>query len=179
MSKQKLDTYRSEFDRGRSFLIVILWFIVSHLIVNTWLPGSAHRIFLLRLFGAKIGVGVVIKNGVNIKFPWRLQIGNYSWIGEGVWIDNLDVVVVGSNSCISQGVYLCTGSHDWSADNFSLRTKSIKIGDGVWICAKAIVGPGVKIGDNVVLTLGSVASSNLHSDLIYSNAPIANVKRRC
>ena len=62
--------------------------------------------------------GVVIKPNVKIKYPWNLYIGNNSWLGEKVWIDNLDIVSVGNNCCISQGAYLLTGNHDYRSEYF-------------------------------------------------------------
>ena len=120
----RLDLYRNpHFPRGATRLTELVWIVLSGLLVASWLPGSGWRTFLLRLFGARIGQGVVIKPHVSIKFPWRLIVGNHVWIGERVWIDNLAEVAIGSNSCISQGAYLCTGSHDWSDSRFGLVTR--------------------------------------------------------
>jgi hypothetical protein len=89
-----------------------------------------------------VGTGVVIKPHVRVKFPWKLYIGDHSWIGESVWIDNLAQVTIGSNCCISQGAYLCTGSHRWDRDTFDLVTKPIVIEDQCWVGAMARVAPG-------------------------------------
>lgn len=113
-----------------------LWFMKCH-----WMPISSMRCALLRLFGAKIGKGVVIKPGVSVKYPWRLSIGDYSWIGENVWIDNLDNVSIGSNCCISQGAMLLCGNHNYKKSTFDLIIKPITIEDGAWIGAKSVVCP--------------------------------------
>jgi putative colanic acid biosynthesis acetyltransferase WcaF len=104
---------------------------------------------------------VVIKPRVNVKFPWRLEIGDHSWIGEGAWIENLAPVVIGSHVCVSQGAYLCTGSHDWSRVTFDLVTKPIRIDDSAWICAKAVIAPGVTVGKGAVVGLGAVATADV------------------
>ena len=97
-----LEGYRAlNFTRGASPLTEALWLFLQWLLVSSWVPGSAHRRAILRLFGARIGRRVVIKPGVRVKFPWRLAIGDHSWIGEDVWIDNLVQVAIGSNCCIS------------------------------------------------------------------------------
>ena len=127
--------------------------------------------FLLRAFGAKIGKGVIIKPRVRIKYPWFLEIGNYSWLGESVWIDNLGKVVIGKNVCLSQGALLISGNHDYNDEKFSLIVKDIKIMDGAWICAKSIVAPGLKCKQGSILTLGSVAKSDLDENGIYSGNP--------
>jgi len=174
-----LEKYNNNnFCRGRSFITELLWMIFNVLFVQSAIPGSFHRIYLLRMFGAKLAQGVVIKPGVRIKFPWRLKVGADSWIGEGVWIDNLDEVVIGSNCCISQGVYLCTGSHNWSAETFDLITKPIHIKDSAWLCAKSVVGPGVTVGEGAVLTLGGVANHDLDAWKVYAGMPAVAIKDR-
>ncbi|MER9419172.1 WcaF family extracellular polysaccharide biosynthesis acetyltransferase [Mesorhizobium sp. M0306] len=165
------DFRNAEFARGRSLPIEALWTLLSALFVSSWLPGSSHRRFLLRLFGANIGDGVVIKPGVRVKFPWRLTIGADTWIGEEVWIDNLATVFIGDNCCLSQGAYLCTGSHDWNSPTFDLKARKIQIDNGAWIAAKAVVGPGVTVGEGAVLTICSVATSNLAAWTVYRGNP--------
>ena len=166
------------FDRGRSAVVEALWILVQALLVRSWLPGAAHRRWLLRLFGARIGAGVDIKPGVRVKFPWRLSIGAHSWIGEDAWIDNLAEVVIGDNCCISQGVYLCTGSHDWGKPAFDLIAKPIRVGSGAWIAARAVVAPGVTVGEGAVLGLGSVATGDLLPGTVYQGCPAGVVSHR-
>ncbi len=166
------------FSRGRPAWVEALWLLCQALFLNSWLPSSACRVFLLRLFGAKIGSGVVIKPHVRVKFPWRLVIGDYSWIGEGAWIDNLAEVRIGSHCCLSQGVYLCTGSHDWASERFDLKTSPITIGDHVWLGARSSVAPGVSIGDGAVLTMGGVATKSLSAWCVHSGAAAESVKPR-
>jgi putative colanic acid biosynthesis acetyltransferase WcaF len=155
-----------------------MWFVVQAMLISSFLPGSAHRRFLLKLFGARIGRRVVIKPGVRIKFPWRLHVGDDVWIGEDVWIDNLAEVRIGSDVCISQGAYLCTGSHDWSSPYFRLITRPITVGSGAWLCARSSLGPGVSAGQGAVLTLGSAAHANLDPWSIYSGVPAKRIKSR-
>lgn len=168
----RLDSFDDRsFSRGRPAWVEALWLLCQAFFLNSWLPGSAHRVLILRLFGAKIGRGVVIKPHVRVKFPWRLVIGDYSWVGEDVWIDNLAEVRIGSHCCLSQGVYLCTGSHDWASERFDLKTSPIAIGDHVWLGARSSAGPGVSIGDGAVLTMGSVATKSLSAWFIHSGSP--------
>ena len=146
---------------GRSIFIRVLWYFLGATLVSSIIPGSIWRVKLLHLFGARLGSGLVLKPGLNVKYPWKLVVGNNAWIGENVWIDNLDLVVVGSNTCISQGAYLCTGSHDWCSETFDLIIMPIVIGDRCWVCAKAVIGPGSNIGDGSVVGLGCVFSGTL------------------
>ena len=168
---------KSSFDRGRTKWVEALWMLAGPLLVRSWIPGAVHRRIVLRLFGAKIGRRVYIKPGVQIKFPWRLSIGDNSWIGERVWIDNLTDVVIGANCCLSQDAYLCTGSHDWTLPEFDL-VRPIVIEDWVWIAARTSVGPGVRVGEGVVLVLGSVATSDLNAWTIYRGVPAVAIRKR-
>lgn len=130
------------------------------------------------MFGAKIGRGVVIKPGVNIKYPWKLQVGDYSWIGERTWIDNLDNITIGANCCISQGALLLCGNHDYSKTTFDLITKPITLEDGVWIGAQSIVTGGVVCKSHSVLAAGSLASKDMEEYSVYRGNPAVRIKER-
>jgi putative colanic acid biosynthesis acetyltransferase WcaF len=172
MMKVDLETFdQQSFVRGKPIWLEALWLIVQGLLFSSWVPGSAHRRFVLRLFGASIARGVCIKPRVRVKFPWRLSIAKNSWIGEDVWIDNLADVSIGTDCCLSQGAYICTGSHDWSRSTFNLITRPVRLENGCWICARATVGPGVTVGEGAVLTIGSVATSDLVAWTVYQGVP--------
>jgi putative colanic acid biosynthesis acetyltransferase WcaF len=133
---------------------------------------------LLRLFGTRIGAGVVIKPGVRIKFPWLLSLGDRSWIGEDASIDNLARVDIGRNVCISQAAYLCTGNHDWSDPAFGLLVKPIALGDGSWIGARCVVCPGVKIGEGGIAAAGSVVTRDIPAGEIHGGNPATLIRLR-
>jgi putative colanic acid biosynthesis acetyltransferase WcaF len=175
----RLDAFENAaFDRQRPAVVEGLWILVQAAFVRSFIPGSAHRRLLLRAFGAQVGRGVVIKPGVRVKFPWKLEVGDHSWIGEGVWIDNLAPVRIGSNCCVSQAAYLCTGSHDWSSPSFDLIVKPIEVRASAWIAARAVLGPGVVVGEGAVLTLGSVATGALEPWTVYAGHPARRVRKR-
>ncbi len=157
----------------------ILWMTTGQLLLNMHFPfPSAVKRGILRLFGAQIGTGVVIKPCVNIKYPWFLKVGDYSWIGEKVWIDNLTYVTIGSNCCVSQGAYLLTGNHNFTKKTFDLLIKPVTLKEGVWIGAKAVVGPGVTCHSHAVLTVNSFASKDLDEFGIYQGNPANKIKTR-
>lgn len=169
----------SSYSPGAPFWKQLLWyFLGSPLVESYWLPFSALKVTTLRLFGASLGRGVRIKPGVRVKFPWRLSVGDWVWIGEQVWIDNLASVILESNVCLSQKVYLCTGNHDWSDRTFALKIAPIHIKSGSWIAAGALVGPGVTVEPGAVLTLGGVAVRSLAAMTIYAGNPALPVKAR-
>ena len=157
----------------------ILWYFCNILFVKCSLqPLSVIKVRLLRLFGAKIGKGVVIKPGVNIKYPWNLSIGDYSWIGENVWIDNLVQVTIGTNVCISQGAMLLCGNHNYKLPTFDLIVKPIIIENGAWVGAKSTVCPGVTLHTHAVLGVGSVANHDLDAYSIYQGNPAIKIRKR-
>lgn len=156
-----------------------LWLMLgSYFVESRIFCCSCLKVFVLRLFGAQVGGRCVIKPRVRIKLPWKLKVGNDVWLGEGVWIDNIDHVEIGNDVCISQDAYLCTGNHDWSRVDFKLTAKPIQIENQVWIGARTSVGPGVIVKDGAVLTLGSVAVSNLDPMMIYTGNPAKPVTAR-
>ncbi len=178
--KTNLAAYNStNYDPGAGWLKRILWFYISALFFKTSLfPSSALKVFLLKLFGAKMGKGIVVRHRLNIKSPWFLIVRDHSWIGEGVWIDNLVPVKIGAQVCLSQGSTLLTGNHDYSKETFDLITRGIVLEDGVWIGAKAIVCPGVFAAQHAVLTTGSIATKNLEAYFVYQGNPAVKLRER-
>ena len=167
------------FDKGASSLKIILWYFVNALIVRaSWNPFMGIKILLLKVFGAKIGKGLVIKNNVCIKFPWKLAIGDNVWLGENCWIDNLDYVTIGNNVCISQGALLLTGNHDYTLFSFDYRNAPIVVEDGAWIGAKTVVCPGVTAKSHSILTVGSIATKDIESYGIYQGNPARKIRER-
>jgi putative colanic acid biosynthesis acetyltransferase WcaF len=182
-SDRSMQTDLSKFNTGTYSagprLKVLLWFFINYYIFNNAFPWpSGLKQFLLRLFGAQVGKGLVIKNKVRIKYPWRLRIGHYCWIGESVWIDNLETVELGNNVCLSQGAMLLTGNHDYNLSDFPYRLGKIQLQDGVWIGAQAVVCPGVICQSHAVLTVNSVATKHLAPWGIYSGNPACLVRSR-
>jgi len=166
----------SKYQSGSTFK-KLLWYFTNMFIFKTMIPiPTKIKLSILKIFGAKVGYGIVIKPNVNIKYPWFLEIGNNVWIGENVWIDNLANVKVGSDVCISQDAYLLTGSHNYKKKNFDLILGEIILEDGVWIGAKSVVCPSVICKSHSVLAVGSIATSNLDKFSIYQGNPA--VKKR-
>ena len=167
------------FDRGGAVWKEFLWRVIQQTFFNLeWIKAYGLKHLILKGFGAGLARGVIIKPKAKITFPWKLSVGEHSWIGEEAWLLNLDRIEIGSNVSISQRAFLCTGSHDWSSESFDLITKPIVIEDGVWVCANVFIGPGVRIGANTVVTAGSVVTGDLPPDMICSGNPCVPVKRR-
>jgi putative colanic acid biosynthesis acetyltransferase WcaF len=166
-----LAVYRSNYDCGRGFLVQVAWYFVSlALFENGWFPCSKLKSLMLRVFGARIGAGLVLKTHVRIKYPWRLTIGEHCWIGQDAWIDNLADVRLGDHVCISQGAYLCTGSHDHSQRTFDLVTRPISVESGAWVGAKSVVLPGTTIGTNAIVAAGTVVRGDVTPAIVIGGS---------
>jgi putative colanic acid biosynthesis acetyltransferase WcaF len=162
----------SDFDRGAPRWREALWMAVRCLFFETpWPWPSPFRVALLRAFGASIGQGVVIRSHVNVSFPWRLRVGDHVWIGEYVGILTLAPVEIGSNVCISQRAYLCTGSHDIRQTDFKLRVAPITVRSSVWIAASAFIAPGVEIGEGAVVSAGAVVFNDVAAGSLVRGNP--------
>ena len=147
----------SPFTRGAPAWKEAFWWVVRSLLFAPWFPvPSALKVAALRIFGAKIGAGVVIRSRVNITMPWRFECGDQVWIGDEVQILSLARVRIGSNVCISQRAFLCTGSHDFRKESFDLITEPIEIADSCWVAAQAFVGPGAVVPAGTMVKAGEV-----------------------
>lgn len=160
-------------------LKVFVWYFINSYVFNSSFPWPYKlKQQLLCLFGAKVGEGLVIKTNVRIKNPWRLVIGDNCWIGESVWIDNLEDVTLGDNVCLSQGAMLLTGNHDYTVSNFPYRLGKITLDNGVWVGAHAVVCPGVTCKSHAILTVNSVATKDLDAYTISAGNPAVFVRNR-
>jgi len=169
----------SWYNPQRGIIIQTIWYFLNAIFFQSpFFPFSFLKVVLLRLFGAQIGKKVIIKPSVNVKYPWFLEVGDYTWIGENVWIDNLAMVRIGSNVCISQGAMLLTGNHNYKRESFDLITGEVVIEDGCWIGAKCIACPGITCHNHAVLTVGSVATKDLEEYSVYKGNPAVKVKKR-
>lgn len=179
MIAQQLNTFTPTLKVGASKPKYILWILVSRIFFKSTMPyPSFLKTKLLRLFGASVGEGVVFKPSINIKFPWKLHIGNYCWIGENVWIDNLDIVNIEDDVCISQGAFLLTGNHNYKKTTFDLVTGKITLKQGCWVGAKSVVCPNVICHENSILSVGSIATKSLDANKIYTGNPAIAIRDR-
>jgi putative colanic acid biosynthesis acetyltransferase WcaF len=163
---------QSWFERGRPGWFIFLWWLVQAIAFPLTLH-SAHgiRVALLRLFGARIGKGVMIRPTARFTYPWKITIGDHSWIGDDVVLYSLDQIQIGTHCVVSQHSYLCTGSHDLSDPTFNLQIGAIALGNGVWVAADCFIGPGVQIGSNAVVGVRSTVLQNLPAQQVCWGSP--------
>lgn len=162
---------QSGYDRGKPGWYILLWWFVQAIAFPLTLHNlSSIRSTILRLFGAKIGKGVVIRPTARFTYPWKIEIGDYSWIGDDVVLYSLDKIQIGAHCVISQKCYLCTGSHDICDRAFALQTEPILIENGAWVATDCFVAPGVKIGANAVIG----ARSSVYRDIPPAQVAFGN-----
>jgi putative colanic acid biosynthesis acetyltransferase WcaF len=181
MIKVRLDLFDSaiNFERGASSPKFIFWYLLKSFFFLSSIPyPSKFKAFILRCFGAKIGIGLVLKPRVNIHFPWKLEIGDHVWIGEEALLLNFEMLTIESNVCISQRAFLCGGNHDYTIPSMPYRNGKITLKEGSWAGASSFIGPNVTIGINSVVAANSVVSKSLPENGIYSGNPIKFIKKR-
>jgi putative colanic acid biosynthesis acetyltransferase WcaF len=170
---------RSGFDYGRSRFLVFLWFTIQDTLFRfSPVPCYAFRRWLLKLFGCKIGEKVIVRPRARLHYPWRIEIGDYSSVGDDVWLYSIASIKIGSHSVISQRSFLCTASHDYLDPQFKTINEPIVVGDGVWIAADVFINPGVTIGDNAVIGARSSVFQDMPGDMICYGSPCRPVKKR-
>ncbi len=177
---QKLNNFKLPANfRGKPAWFVQLWWIVQDTLFR-WSPQFLYgwRRFLLRLFGAKIGGKVLIRPTVKVQFPWKVTIGDYSWIGDDVVLYSLGEIEIGKNVVISQRSYLCTGSHDFTKQDFPIYAKKITIEDEVWIATDVFIAPGVTVGSGAVIGARSSVFEDMPPAKICIGSPAKPIKDR-
>lgn len=170
---------QDDFDRGKNGIYIILWWFIQ----GTLFRYSFHnmygwRRFLLKVFGAEIGKDVKIRSSAKFTYPWKVSIGDYSWIGDEVTLYSLDKIFIGSNCVISQKTYLCTGSHDILSVKFDLLTSPIIIKNFSWIAADVFVHPGVVVEKYSIVGAKSNLTKNTVENSINTGNPSKFVKYR-
>lgn len=155
--------------------MIYLWSATELVLVtNPWQISSGLRTKALRAFGAKIGDGVIIRPRTRIKFPWNLEIGDRSWIGEGVWIHNQDQVTIGHDAVVSQETFITTGSHAHRKD-MGLITRPVTIDDGAWVTSRCVVTGGVTVGRSALVQPLTLVNRDVEANAVIA-PPSAEVK---
>lgn len=165
--------------RGRSaFVVQLWWFVQSTLFQCSPQFAYGFRNWLLRLFGAKIGINVIVRPSVKITYPWNVAIGNYSWVGDDVVLYSLGEIVIGENSVVSQKSYLCAADHDYLKEDFPIRDRKIIVGDQVWIAADVFIAPGVTVASGAVIGARSSVFRDMPEGMVCYGYPCKPIKPR-
>jgi len=180
MPKQDLSLFGLPLNfRGRGALTVQLWWLVQATLFRCS-PQFAYgfRAWLLRLFGARVGIKTVIRPSVRITYPWKVSIGDFAWIGDNAELYSLGEIEIGAHAVVSQRSYLCAGDHDYTDPTFPIRSHRVVVGAQVWVAADVFVAPGVSIGEGAVIGARSSVFSDMPAGMVCMGYPCRPVKRR-
>jgi putative colanic acid biosynthesis acetyltransferase WcaF len=145
---------------------------IAYLVAFRVTPVFLHpwRIFLLRLFGAKIKPGAHVYPSAKIWAPWNLVMEANSCLANNVDCYNVAPVTLGEGSVVSQYSFLCTASRDYKDPSLPLMIAPITIGPRAWIAADVYVGPGVDVGG------GSLVAARTS---LFKDVPVGVLVRQC
>lgn len=172
-----LSTFTTEgLDRGRPKWLEILWWLAKLMVVQSPFPWpSKVRVGVLRLFGASIGSGCYIRPALNVHFPWKLDVGNNVWIGEGCTLLNLEPLIIEDNTALAHEVYISTGGHDIESPRFSYKNFPVIIRSGAWIGTRSYVGAGVTVGEGAVTAAGAVVVKDVQPWTVVGGVPARRI----
>jgi putative colanic acid biosynthesis acetyltransferase WcaF len=176
---QRLDACKAYPYTAKEYALRLCWKVVQGTVFR-FSPTRAYgwRRFLLRCFGATMQANTGVRPTTRIFHPWLLTVEERSILGDGVVVYNLGPVRIGRHTVISQDVYLCAGTHDYTRADLPLLRTGISIGGGVWIAAQAFICPGVKIGDNAVIGARAVVTGDLPAGMVAAGNPARVIKAR-
>lgn len=165
--------------RGKNPVIVQIWWVIQSVFVAPS-PQFMYgwRRFILRCFGAKIGKNVILRPSIKVTYPWHLEIGDDSWIGDNVVLYNLGKIIIGKNTVVSQNTYICTGTHNFNKVSFDIERKPVIIEDQVWLANDVYVAPGVTILKGAVVGTRSSVFNDLPGGTVYFGSPAKPQKPR-
>jgi putative colanic acid biosynthesis acetyltransferase WcaF len=174
-----LSAYKNKLSKKNQiarFIWSIVWTFLARPLPRSL--GNGWKLFLLRLFGAKIHRKAVVYANARIYMPWNLKMDEYSCIGPEVDCYNVDKINIGAHTIVSQKTYLCTASHDINKSNYPLTTSPIIIEDQVWIAADAFIGPGVTIGQGAVVGARTSVFKDVEPWTVVGGNPAKFIKKR-
>jgi putative colanic acid biosynthesis acetyltransferase WcaF len=180
MNYQRLDKFSlPKGFRGKGAITVQLWWLIQ----STFFSCSPQfmykwRVWLLRMFGAQIGINVIIRPSVRVTYPWKLTIGDNTWVGDDVELYTLGEITIGKNAVVSQRSYLCTGSHDYQMLTFDIYAKPIVIEDEAWVATDVFIAPGITIGKGAVIAARSSVYKDMPVGMICMGNPAKPIKNR-
>ncbi len=165
--------------RGRSAFVVQLWWLVQAWLIRPS-PQFMYgwRRFWLRLFGASVGKNVLIRPTARVTYPWKIKIGDYSWIGDFAELYSLGPIEIGSHAVVSQHCYICAATHDHTKPDFPLLAKPVRIEDQAWIAAGCFIAPGITIGKGAIVGAHSVVLKDIPGAMICAGNPARPIKQR-
>ena len=183
MSEDKLQVdlskYQNELNKKNQvarFIWTIVWTIFARPIPRSLLNG--WKLFLLKLFGAKVHKKSVVYSSAKVYMPWNLIMEEYSCLGPEVDCYNVAPIKIGKHTTVSQKSYLCAATHDIEKSNNPLVIEPITIEDQVWIAADFFIGPGVTIRQGAVVGARAAVFKDIEPWTVVGGNPARFIKKR-
>lgn len=157
----------------------LCWGVVQTTLFR-WSPRPLHgwRSFLLRLFGARIGIGCHIYPSAIIWAPWNLECAEEVGVANGAILYTQAKITLGRRAVVSQGAHLCSGTHDYEDGGFPLYAKPITVGSHAWLAAECFVQPGITVGEGAVVGARSVVTKDVPAWTVCAGHPCKPIKPR-
>jgi len=165
--------------RGRSDLTVLLWQTVQQTLF-AWSPQPAYgwRRWLLRLFGAEVGRGVLVRPTVRVTYPWKVKLGDHCWIGDNAELYSLGPITIGQHAVVSQRSYVCAATHDYNDISFPLVAKAVVVEREAWVAADCFIAPGITIGAGAIVGARSTVLKDVLPSTIMAGSPLKQIGNR-
>jgi acetyltransferase-like isoleucine patch superfamily enzyme len=148
------------------------------LAIVAYIPSIAIRKWILRLCGAKIGKGVLLYHGFEVRSPWKLKIDEGSVIGQGAILDARGEIEIGKHVNLSSEVAIWTGQHDYQSPDFAYQTDRVVISDRAWLSFRCTLLPGVSIGEGAVVAAGAVVTRDVPPFSLVGGVPARVIGQR-
>lgn len=176
MNYMNFQTPYSRWDKVKRLVWTIVWAVFARPLPKSL--GRKWKIFLLRLFGAKVAWTANVYSSATVFKPWLLVMDDYACLADGVDCYNAAIVHIGRNATVSQRAYLCTAGHDITDPHHHQTSAPIKIADRAWVCAEAFVGQGVTVGEGAVCAARAVVVKNVEPWTVVGGNPAKYIKMR-
>ena len=157
------------------------WILDFELLLITWVglvPSHLFRLLVYKLSGIKIGRGSRIHIGARFFYPANVEIGQGTIIGDNIFLDGRDKLIIGNHVDIASDVMILNSEHDINSEDFRAVTAPVEIGDYIFIGPRAIILPGVKIGRGAVVGAGAVVTKDVADFAIVGGVPAQVIGER-
>ena len=180
MKIQDLQTFRlpAGFRGASAFKVQLWWGVQATLFGLSPQFMYGWRRYLLKLFGAKVGKGVLVRPTAKVTYPWKVKIEDFAWVGDDVVLYSLGEIEIHAHAVVSQSSYLCAADHDYTQPDFPIRSRKITIGQQAWVAADVFVAPGVTIGAGAIIGARSSVFKDMPADMVCFGYPCVAVKKR-
>ena len=154
----------------------LIWLFSTSIIPN--IPSKRVKIWSLKKMGAKIHKNVIFYSGFSVRNPKGLVIENGVSIGPKVLLDARCGITIKKCAVIAYDAIIWTLNHDYNDVHFCGEGAPVDIGEYAWICSRAIVLPGVRIGKGAVVASGAIVTKDVAPWTVVGGCPAKQIGER-